>query len=244
MGELNFDEFSARHYLESYYDTYDGEDTFLQDFYFDAYRIIPPADLLLEFGGGPVIYPLICARTRAKRILVADYLEANRKEIELWAQADPQAFSWKNLFNYVRTLEVAAQDVPEMEAQLRERMIGTIPCDAFADKPLGAFDPGRIDVLSVNFCPESITETEAQFERCFSNIVGLTQPGTHLIFCALEGSTGWTLDGITFACFPITEAFVAGLFARHGLIPKLVRTAPATGGLGYTGLLATLSVKA
>ena len=39
---------------------------------------------LLEFGGGPTIYPLISAAKYVDNITFAEYAETNRNEIELW----------------------------------------------------------------------------------------------------------------------------------------------------------------
>ena len=55
---------------------------------------------VLEFGGGPCIFPLISAAPHVKEIVFAEYLEACRNEVQLWKDRSPDAHNWNPYFRY------------------------------------------------------------------------------------------------------------------------------------------------
>lgn len=56
---------------------------------------------VLEFGGGPTIYPLISAAPHVNNIVFSDYVESCRKEVQLWKDQDPEAHNWTPYFRLV-----------------------------------------------------------------------------------------------------------------------------------------------
>ena len=74
----------------------------IHDFYSDYHHNWKPETArLLEFGGGPCIYPLISAAPHVSEIVFAEYAEEGRKEVELWKNNDPAAHDWTPYFRYV-----------------------------------------------------------------------------------------------------------------------------------------------
>lgn len=66
---------------------------FYQKFRFDA-----ETTRVLEFGGGPCIFPLISAAPHVKEIVFSEYLEPCLKEVQLWKEKSPEAHSWTPYF--------------------------------------------------------------------------------------------------------------------------------------------------
>ena len=59
----------------------------------------PSADLkVLEFGAGPVIAYVIRASLYASEIVLSEYLETNRKVLQMWLDRDPNAPNWNPFF--------------------------------------------------------------------------------------------------------------------------------------------------
>ena len=58
----------------------------------------PETARLLEFGGGPCIYPLISAAPYVRGIVFAEYAEEGRREVELWKNDDATAHDWTPYF--------------------------------------------------------------------------------------------------------------------------------------------------
>ena len=203
--------------------------------------MLPQQDLLLEFGGGPVIYPLISARNRVKKIVFADFLAGNLAEVRLWVEDSPKAFSWDHLFKYVATLENSRDSLEQMKNQLRERFSGFISCDAFAKSPISEQLPAPPSIVSVNFCPESICESKTEFHQAFMNISSLVAAGSYLVFCCLAESKAWLSDKKKFCCYPVTAQELRETLESAGFSIVEFRTATAVGGNDYEGLLASLS---
>ena len=55
---------------------------------------------IIEFGGGPCIYPLISAAPYFSEIVFAEYAEEGRREVELWKNQQPTAHDWTPYFRY------------------------------------------------------------------------------------------------------------------------------------------------
>jgi hypothetical protein len=69
--------FDPRDYLEEYYADVGAENFALLKFIVRAFIHVPRDIVLLDFGGGPTIYPLIAAVHKAKEIHVCDYVDAH-----------------------------------------------------------------------------------------------------------------------------------------------------------------------
>lgn len=59
--EETFENFEPRHYLKAYYSKIGSENLSLLDFFSKAYQGVKNESIMLEFGGGPTVYPLITA---------------------------------------------------------------------------------------------------------------------------------------------------------------------------------------
>ena len=79
--------FDPTAYLEEYYADLGAENLALLRFLEEAYRDLPSNCVLLDFGGGPTIYPLIAAASRVEEIHFTDYLDSNLEEVRKWLAA-------------------------------------------------------------------------------------------------------------------------------------------------------------
>ena len=155
---------------------------------------------LLEFGGGPVIYPLISAAPFVSEIVFADYAEVCCNEVQLWRDKDPSAHDWSPFFEYVSTLDAWGEsrgkkdNAPAMEEQLRGRFVSVISCDLTQDHPV---DPkwGKFDILSSSYCLESVCQTKGEFESALKKLGELLKVGGYIaILISLE--TTWYKVGV------------------------------------------------
>ena len=59
----------------------------------------PSAGLkVLEFGAGPVIAYVIRASLYTSEIVLSEYMETNRKVLQIWLDCDPNAPNWSPFF--------------------------------------------------------------------------------------------------------------------------------------------------
>ncbi|XP_059575559.1 nicotinamide N-methyltransferase-like isoform X2 [Alligator mississippiensis] len=62
-------------------------------------------DILIDIGSGPTIYQLLSACEKFNEIIVSDYADRNRQELEKWLKKEPGAFDWTPAVKYVCELE-------------------------------------------------------------------------------------------------------------------------------------------
>ena len=66
---------------------------------------------VLEFGAGPVIAYVVSALLYASEIVLSEYMETNRKVLQMWLDRDPDAPNWSPFFEYI---------VQELEGKSKE----------------------------------------------------------------------------------------------------------------------------
>jgi hypothetical protein len=216
--------FNPKDYLREYYSDLGAENQALLRFFADAYRDVPSDAVLLDFGGGPTIYPLIAAAARVKEIHFSDYLEANLQEVRNWIRRDPSAFDWQPFVRTSLQLETGRQcsgaDIARREQEIRGRITKLMRCDA-SRRP--AIDlPADYDLIVTNFCAESAARNHIQWRSFLRNITALLRPGGRLLLSALKGATCYSVGTKVFSAVNIDEAdllevLVESSFPRKGI---------------------------
>lgn len=247
----------AKTYLEDNYDRVDDENAFLLEFFHDIYSKLPPAGRLVEIGGGAGLYMLISARRVVEKVVYAEPGDWCRAEIQAWRDGSAKAHNWTVFFEYVRQLEGKERSVEDMQAQLRSRISEITPCDVYASNC--GFNLGKgeeFDIVSSNFCAESITSDIEKFELSIRNIVSLIAPGGHLVLSMLEDGRFWTLGDSDMPCIKVDDRYVFELLQKVGL--ELIthkrsssfekngqfgETKEAARGDNYSGILCILAKK-
>jgi hypothetical protein len=220
----NWQDFNPRDYLREYYADVGPENFALLQFAVKAFRRIPPDGLLLDFGGGPTIYPLIAAAKRVREIHFCDYLDANLNEVKKWLNNEPSAFDWREFVRVTLGLEsqrhCTAQAVLQRETSVRQRVTRIFKCDANNSRPID--EPRTYDVLVSSFCAESATDDWAEWRRFFSNIVSLLKPNGFLLLSALKGATCYTVGEKLFPAVSIRENDLTRTLIEEGFDPQSI----------------------
>jgi hypothetical protein len=205
-------------YLDEYYADVGPENFELLRFLAETYRELPKGGVLLDFGGGPTIYPLISAVTRFDEIHFAEYLEANLEEVRRWIQGDPAAFDWSDFIRKALELE-AGQPCTDAEVgrrarQIRQCVTRLLRCDASRTPPIDR--PPAYDVVLTNFCAESATSDRGRWRSYMANIVSLLKPGGWLVMSALKGATRYAVGPRAFPAVDISEGDLIQLLGENG----------------------------
>jgi hypothetical protein len=246
---MDWAQFDPRAYLHEYYGDVGAENLALLRFLIEAYQDLPPGGVLLDFGGGPTIYPLISAASRVAEIHFSDYLEANLEEVRRWLAADPQAFDWTAFVREALELEFGCacsdSDVAERESEIRKRVTKLMRCDASRMPPIDGLSE-QYDILVTNFCAESATADRWQWQASVGNIVSLLKPGGKLIMSALKGATRYAVGSRSFPAVDISEEDLIEQLEESGFPRKgiEVRSIPADHtAREYTGLILAIAEK-
>jgi len=212
-------------YLDEYYGDIGEENLALLRFCAETYAHVPRGGVLLDFGGGPTIYPLIAAASRVDEIHCADYLDSNIDQVERWLGGDPGAFDWTAFI--AKTLELEGRDCTpegvELRAkEIRRRVTRTMRCDASRTPPIARVER-PYDIVSTHFCAESATSDRDEWREFMANIVSVLSPGGWLVVSALKGATRYAVGSQSFPAVDICEDDLLGLLADLGLSGSEVR---------------------
>lgn len=246
---IDWTQFDPAEYLNDYYADVGPENLALLRFLAEAYEGVPRGSRLLDFGGGPTIYPLISAVGRVQEVHFSDYLDANLAEVKKWLANAPGAFGWDDFVRRAILIETGKEcsdaDVRRREEAIRALVTKLTRCDASRTPPLeGRYEP--YDVVVTNFCAESATSDRWQWRTFVANIASLLVPGGVLIMSALKGATSYAVGRRSFPAVRISAEELAELLEETGFPEKgiEIRSVPADRTTrSYEGLLLAVARK-
>ena len=224
--------FAARAYLtRRYIDPTDKERGF-QPFYLENFHKFYTSTFptewdastarLLEFGGGPAIYPLISAAPHVSEVVFSDYAQNSLDEVSLWKNNDPQAHDWSPYFRYVvHTLEgnpdpdAASQREMELRSKFKELLL----CDIRADDVFGSvFIPAEsFDVVSTNFCMEVASNNVEEYTENIKRVCHYLKPGGFIVSLVTVEESWYVIDSKREYHVCITPQQIHSAFKETGL---------------------------
>ncbi len=214
--EYDFGKFDSRGYLEDYYSEFNFVAGCLMHFYNDAYEGVNGGKML-EIGGGPTVYQLMAASRRVDSILFTDFSEGNRREVEQFRANGADAFKWDDWLRFQLFLEggnMSAESIEALRRRVAGRITGIVPCDLKLERPVTTDE--KFDVVSVNFCPESITDDEGRFQTYLKKCFSYLKKGGLLVLCLLRNSDYYEVNGLNFPAFRVDEGYMVGFLGREG----------------------------
>ncbi len=243
----DFKKFLPSEYFKEYYANIDLENHFLLQFLHEVYNTIDcRGKRLLEVGGGPTIYQLISACSSVGEIIFSEYLDTNRDEIRKWINNDPLTSNWDIYIEHVLGLEKIDASKESIEIRknlLRNKINDIVPCDLFNEDPLFPKSFDEFDVLSVNFCPESITNNKEDFLKAVKNFSSLLKKSGLLVMCLLKNATSYKVGELNFPAYSVNEVFIAETLKNLSFNDITLRSFPAEFNSGYEGLIALTATK-
>ena len=200
-------------YLESFHKFYSGK--FPAEWDASAAR-------LLEFGGGPTIYPLISAAPHVAEVVFSDYAQSGLDEVSQWQRKDPLAHDWSPYFNYVvRTLE-GNQDpdaASKREAELRSKFKEILLCDVRSSDVFGTapIATDSFDVISCNFCLEVASNNVGEYAENIKNICRYLKPGGFIASLVSVEESWYVVDSKREFHLCITQQQIHSAYEEAGL---------------------------
>ena len=144
---------------------------------------------VLNYGTGPVVAHEISAPLQASEIVLAEYTERNRQQLQLWLDKDPEAHDWSILFKFVVTkLEgKTEEEASAREDQLRKLVKAIVPCDITQEPPIPAGYEGPYDVVVSSLVLECAFSSLESYSVGLSKLSKLVKPGGKLCLNSVEG---------------------------------------------------------
>ncbi len=140
---------------------------------------------VLEYGCGPVPIHTTSFAGKASEIVLAEFLECNRKEVKKWLTRDKSSFTWTPYIEYVvRTLEMHEEEeepISAREEKLRNAIKAVVPCDIHCDPPIELEVKSGFDVVLSAFCIEAGTSKREEYADAVRKLSTLVKRGGSLL---------------------------------------------------------------
>ena len=221
----NFTAFEPREYLAEYYADVGAENVALLKFFHKAVKSISPNSVLIDFGCGPTVYQLISAAINVKEVHLADYLDRNLDELRLWLDDEETAWDWTDFFKAVFRIEGANNAdhsrIQKRHALVRKRITRLLKCDATQMPPVDDAIH-KYDILTSNFCLESVTADRDEWRRLLQNMLSLLKPGGQLIMTALKGADSYHVFNTLFPVANVQESDLREALVQCGCDPSSI----------------------
>ncbi|XP_052371028.1 nicotinamide N-methyltransferase-like [Oncorhynchus keta] len=171
---------------------------------------------LIEVGTGPTIHTLISACEYYDEIVVSDYVDSNRKEIEKWLKAEEGCLDWNTHLQYVCDLE--RKRTPAIISDtLRQRVKQVLKCDICLENPFHPVTVPPADCVLSSLCLEAACKDRESYRRSLSSMVDLLRSGGVLVLIGDLDETFYTVGEQRFDCVNLSEEFITETLSKLGL---------------------------
>jgi hypothetical protein len=159
---------------------------------------------VLEFGGGPCLWPSFLLAQYFDEIWFCDYTPSNLQCVQDWLDEKPNAFDWKPYFNFMLDIKKGHHhDKDEYEARLRSalRKGKIFRCDIHDSNLLFLDECERnqqFDMIFTCACLEAACLTHDMFKQTIHRLGNLLKPDGILLLLTYRNSSFYVLNGQTF----------------------------------------------
>ncbi|XP_069598005.1 nicotinamide N-methyltransferase-like [Ranitomeya imitator] len=216
------DEFDAKDYLQTYYEPKDGllcgewTEFVIRNLHETFTKGEVRGHTLLDFGSGPTIYHLFSACEVFDKIIVSDFLEQNRAELEKWLNKDPDAFDWTHIIKFVCELEGKGENCEKKAEKLRSKVKEVLKCDALKRKPFDPVVVPPVDCLLSCLCLEAPCKDIKSFCEALKNFKDLIKPGGYLLILSVMNATFYNVGKKCFASMTTKKEELEMAFKEAG----------------------------
>jgi len=201
--------------------------------------------VLLDVGSGATVYQFISLATVIDSIYFTDYLDCNLKSVKNWKRGKDDF--WHEYIRGVLILEKRKPDIEKKEILQRERLIkGKLKhfgiYDAIKDKMETDISDKKFDIVSSNFCIESITDQKKIWFSAFNNLTGRLKQRGRIIIMSLRGASGYPVSGKVLPAVEIYECDLMDLM-KKGFRDIIMKSIDCESKNKYQGIIFVTAVK-
>ena len=173
----------------------------------------PTTSTALDIGSGPTLSSVIGLAPYISSIVLSEYEEVNRKELELWKDNSSEAFDWGPFISAVLSISPyeTTPDKRLVEARTEEirRKISAIVASDVRKKEI--IDPkhvpdGGFDIITCLGVLEVAASTMEEFYQTFKNIHSLMKPGGLFVSSITGRGTYYSPKSPTDCKYPLLYA--------------------------------------
>lgn len=175
-------------------------------------------DTLMDIGTGPCIYQLLSACEAFKNIIVSDFTDKNREELNVWLKNQPEAFDWSSVVKHVCHLEGDRITCQEKEEKLRKTIKQVLKCDVLKTNPIDPVTIPQVDCLLSCLCLEGACKDFESYVTALKNITEFLKPGGYLVLTGVLGNSYYQVGEVKFSALTLNEAFLRETLPGAGYV--------------------------
>uniref|UniRef100_A0A8C4T127 Zgc:64002 n=1 Tax=Erpetoichthys calabaricus TaxID=27687 RepID=A0A8C4T127_ERPCA len=166
--------------------------------------------LLIDIGSGPTLHNALIASEYFQEIIMSDYVECNRKEIEKWLRRESGAHDWSHVSKFICDIE-GKSTIEEREEKTRSVIKQVLKCDVTQINP---------------FHPIVWSLQTADISVMHLGNATLLKPGGTLIIIGMLKETFYTLGKYKYSCLYIDQNFVKSALQKQGFVIQKFEAKP------------------
>ncbi|XP_043935004.1 nicotinamide N-methyltransferase-like [Protopterus annectens] len=224
-GEVYQESFNSRLYLETYYSSPLGcpeEGNYLGFLLTNLFNAFSSGSVkgqkLIDIGTGPCLHQLLVACEWFEEIIVSDYTDRNRLEIEKWIRNDPDCFDWSAIGKFICEIEGNRVSWTEKQEKLRQRIKRVLKCDVTSSNPLHPVCVEPADCLMTSLCLEAASKDQETYYNAVKNISTLLKPGGSLIMNVMLNQTFFRVGDRKFSYLAFSKEFLTKVLNENDYI--------------------------
>ncbi|XP_035242317.1 nicotinamide N-methyltransferase-like [Anguilla anguilla] len=175
---------------------------------------------LIDIGCGPTIHGLISASKCFEEIVVSDFTDSNRREIEKWLRNEEGCFDWRPTIEFVCELEGGSRSPEEVEQRLRQIVKQVRRCDVRQENPFHPLTMEPADCILSSFCLEAACKDLETYRRALGSTVALLKPGGVLVLISALNASFYFVGQEKFSCLFLSESFIKETLRNLGFSVK------------------------
>lgn len=228
MIDVNWNNFNSSAYIADNYAKTHEEDIQIIKILVRYYDKLPQLQSALEIGVGPNLYPLMIMLPYIKKIDCIDISVSNIKYFN--QQLKNPNPNWNLFWSLLQRLN------PKYKQDYKKSLLNKVSIN---NKSIYRLNEDIYDLVSTNFCLESITDNSKEFILACNKFIASARSGGYLIATFMENSHGYEVDGIRFPGFPVNKEKIYKVFQPkvNSLEIKRIKVAAKPLREGYTGML-------
>ncbi|KAJ8368553.1 hypothetical protein SKAU_G00085810 [Synaphobranchus kaupii] len=227
-GEFYQRHFDNREYLRSFYRAPDDVSSFMLRHLnetFSSGNI--KGSRLIDIGSGPTIHGLISASKYFEEIMVSDFTDSNRREIEKWLNKEEGRFDWSPTIQFVCELESRSRSSEEVEQRLRQAVKQVLRCDVRQENPFHPLTVEPADCILSSLCLEAACKDLETYRRALQSIAALLKPGGVLVLIGVLNESFYIVGQQRFSCLVLSQSFIEETLRDLGFSIKQVNILPS-----------------
>ncbi|CAL8363337.1 unnamed protein product [Lota lota] len=172
---------------------------------------------LIEVGTGPTLHTVLSACAHYKEMVLSDYAEVNRRELEKWLRSEEGHFDWRAHMQFVCDLE-GTRTPDEISATLRQRIVSVLKCDVTLENPFHPVVLEPADCVLSSLCLEAACQDRDAYRRSLGAVADLLRPGGILVLIGDLEENFYTVGEQRFDTVCLSRDFIEETLTQLGLV--------------------------